>query len=170
MQILELLRQASHKRPEAVRQFDLYRAFDGAADGVAELFIDRIGPFGVVHLLGENAQARAMEEAIGHIGAELAALLQVTTIYCRIHDRDPKSTSSRAAKILFGPPVPSAIVMEHGLRFLVRPEENVNAGIFLDTRAVRQKLLTLSAGAEVLNTFAFTGSLGVAAYCGGPSR
>ena len=47
---------------------------------------------------------------------------------------------------------------------------NQDAGLYLDTRHLREWLKENSSGKTVLNTFAYTGSLGVAARAGGASR
>jgi 23S rRNA (cytosine1962-C5)-methyltransferase len=49
-------------------------------------------------------------------------------------------------------------------------QANRDAGLYLDTRNLRGWLIENMAGARVLNTFAYTGSLGVAAKAGGASR
>ena len=47
---------------------------------------------------------------------------------------------------------------------------NQDAGFYLDTRHLRAWLVKHSEGKRVLNTFAYTGSLGVAALAGGATR
>jgi len=59
------------------------------------------------------------------------------------------------------------VVTEAGLRFLLEPLSAQNLGIFIDARPVRQWLREHSHDRTVLNTFAYTGSLGVAARAGG---
>jgi len=58
-------------------------------------------------------------------------------------------------------------VVDNGLRFEVDPLSPGNAGLYLDTRPVRRWLLQNAAGRRVLNLFAYTGSLGLAAAAGG---
>ena len=47
---------------------------------------------------------------------------------------------------------------------------NQDASFYLDTRNLRHWLLDNMAGKTILNTFAYTGSLGVAAMAGGAQR
>ena len=58
-------------------------------------------------------------------------------------------------------------VCEQGLHFAIEPLAAQNLGIFIDARPVRSWLRQHSQGRLVLNTFAYTGSLGVAARAGG---
>jgi 23S rRNA (cytosine1962-C5)-methyltransferase len=65
---------------------------------------------------------------------------------------------------------PDTEVLEHGVRYAVDLLLNQDAGFYLDTRELRRWLLDHSEGRTVLNTFAYTGSLGVAARAGGAAR
>ena len=58
-------------------------------------------------------------------------------------------------------------VCEQGLHFAIEPLAAQNLGIFIDARPVRAWLQKHSHGRFILNTFAYTGSLGVAARAGG---
>lgn len=60
-------------------------------------------------------------------------------------------------------------VLENGLKFEVHPGRRQNAGLFMDMRLVRQWLMEHSAQRNVLNLFAYTCSLSVAALAGGAS-
>jgi len=72
--------------------------------------------------------------------------------------------------LLWGEDIPTCLVEEDGLKFEVRPGLNRNAGLFLDMRPLRQWLKANSNQANVLNLFAYTCSLSVAALAGGASR
>lgn len=61
-------------------------------------------------------------------------------------------------------------VREHGVRYAVDLRMNQDASFYLDTRLLRRWLIENAAGRTVLNTFAYTGSLGVAARAGGAAR
>lgn len=83
--------------------------------------------------------------------------------------RGAPPASSRGAIALRGtPPVgPGWVVREHGLRFAIDLLRAGNPGLYLDARPVRAWIRRNSAGRRVLNLFAFSGSLGVAAAAGG---
>ncbi|MFN2324178.1 MAG: class I SAM-dependent methyltransferase, partial [Trueperaceae bacterium] len=59
---------------------------------------------------------------------------------------------------------------EHGVCYGVDPLLHQDAGFYVDTRELRRWLLDHAEGKTVLNTFAYTGSLGVAALAGGAAR
>jgi 23S rRNA (cytosine1962-C5)-methyltransferase len=61
-------------------------------------------------------------------------------------------------------------VREHGVWYAVDLQLRRDAGFYLDTRNVRKWALRNLSGRRVLNTFAYTGSLGVAAMAGGAAR
>jgi 23S rRNA (cytosine1962-C5)-methyltransferase len=61
-------------------------------------------------------------------------------------------------------------VREDGVWYAVDLRLNRDASLYLDTRNLRRWLRQNLAGRSMLNTFAYTGSLGVAALAGGASR
>ena len=61
-------------------------------------------------------------------------------------------------------------VKENGVGYALDLQLNQDASFYLDTRHLREWLKANLAGKSVLNTFAYTGSLGVAALAGGASR
>ncbi len=62
------------------------------------------------------------------------------------------------------------IVRENGLRFLIRPADYLDVGLFLDHRITRQMVRQQAEGKRVLNLFAYTGSFTVYAAAGGASE
>lgn len=58
-------------------------------------------------------------------------------------------------------------VREHGVRYALDLRRDRDSSFFLDTRELRKVLYTELSGKRVLNAFAYTGSLGVAAAAGG---
>ena len=59
------------------------------------------------------------------------------------------------------------IVEEGGLRFRVNLRDRLDTGLFLDHRLVRARVRELARGCEVLNLFAYTGTVSVYAAAGG---
>ena len=86
---------------------------------------------------------------------------QINTIILqkRFEDGSPSQT-------LYGDDVESIIVSENSLDYEVHPGRRQNAGLFMDMRLVRRWLQENSAGKNVLNLFAYTCSLSVAALAG----
>lgn len=70
-------------------------------------------------------------------------------------------------EILHGSELNQIIVTEGTLRYEVRPGAQQNNGLFLDMRCLRSWLMENSEDARVLNLFAYTCSLSVAALAGG---
>jgi 23S rRNA (cytosine1962-C5)-methyltransferase len=64
----------------------------------------------------------------------------------------------------------NTVVAEGSLLFEVHPGQQQNAGLFLDMRPLRDWLQQNARGKNVLNLFAYTCSLSVAALAGGASR
>lgn len=62
------------------------------------------------------------------------------------------------------------IVRENSLRFLIKPADYLDVGLFLDHRLTRQLVRQEAAGKRVLNLFAYTGSFTVYAAAGGASE
>ena len=71
------------------------------------------------------------------------------------------------ADILYGEIPEKVIVKAQDLRFEVRPGQQQNVGLFLDTGPLREWLKASSEGCNVLNLFAYTCALSVAALAGG---
>jgi 23S rRNA (cytosine1962-C5)-methyltransferase len=71
---------------------------------------------------------------------------------------------------LIGKTVERVDVIENGLRYIIRPAEGLNPGLFLDMREVREFVREMAAGKTVLNCFAYTCAFGVAALQGGAAR
>lgn len=74
------------------------------------------------------------------------------------------------SQLLYGESAQELIVLENDLRFEVHPGRRQNAGLFMDTRLLRGWLRENSRDCNVLNLFAYTCSLSVAALAGGASR
>lgn len=71
------------------------------------------------------------------------------------------------AEVIWGESIPQCEVKEGDLLFEVHPGAQQNAGLFLDMRPLREWLQQYSENRNVLNLFAYTCSLSVAALGGG---
>jgi 23S rRNA (cytosine1962-C5)-methyltransferase len=80
-----------------------------------------------------------------------------------------RNTSLKCGKISFGNESATSI-LENGIRYALELTTSQDASFYLDTRGLRAWLKENSQGLDVLNTFAYTGSLGVAALAGGATR
>ncbi|MEY4166748.1 MAG: hypothetical protein RIR52_572 [Acidobacteriota bacterium] len=143
-----------------------FRLFNGFSEGFPDLAIDLYGRTLVIHDHAANvldgvrnmAIARGFyEAALPWLGALLWKSLAGTTA----EERNGKWLNEAA---------PDRRIREHGVWYALDLQANRDAGLYLDTRNLRRWLKERMAGARVLNTFAYTGSLGVAAMAGGAAR
>ena len=86
---------------------------------------------------------------------------QIKSIVCQ-----KRSSKGASSKNLWGPEMPEIVVVENGLKYEVHPGVRQNAGLFLDMRPLRCWLKDNSREKSVLNLFAYTCSLSVAALAG----
>jgi len=86
-----------------------------------------------------------------------------------VKTRNSESREARRGQLLFGER-PDTKIKEHNVWYSVDLTMNRDASFYLDTRILRQWLIEHMQGKTVLNTFAYTGSLGVAALAGGATR
>ena len=143
-------RASLHEAPD----LDAYRVFHGWDEGCPGLAIDRLGE--VATIAYRPGCADRLDEAV----AGLDACRRFACIVAR--PRGQVGFALRGS-------VPDAplVVHEHGLRLIVDPARPRNPGLYLDARPARQWVRASSGGRRVVNLFAFTGSLGVAAAVGG---
>lgn len=77
--------------------------------------------------------------------------------------------AEKRGRVIFGAQ-PATELTESGVRYALNLQLNQDAGFYLDTRLLRSWLRENASGKTLLNTFAYTGSLGVAAQAGGAAR
>jgi 23S rRNA (cytosine1962-C5)-methyltransferase len=77
--------------------------------------------------------------------------------------------AARRGRLVVGGPSDRKI-RENGVWYAVDLTLNLDASLYLDTRGLRAWAMGHLSGKRVLNTFAYTGSLGVAALAGGASQ
>ncbi len=139
-----------------------YRVFHGHHDGLKGLNIDRLGDSCLVSL------KRDLAHHLPAIRSGIEACHRFARIVVRTHRRRNYNPQPLSITPLAGDLPGAAIeVRDNGLRFLVDLTAAANPGLFLDTRPARGWLLDNCRGRRVLNLFAYTGSLGVAAAAGG---
>jgi 23S rRNA (cytosine1962-C5)-methyltransferase len=143
-----------------------FRLFNGHLEGDPRWVIDAYGRTAVVYRHGANDDAD-----LGAILDTLRARLPwLQTIVVKEREGLYEARRGRVAFQAPGSDGPATQVAEHGVRYAVDPLLNQDAGFYLDTRELRRWLLDHAEGKTVLNTFAYTGSLGVAAHAGGAAR
>ncbi|HVN53715.1 MAG TPA: class I SAM-dependent methyltransferase [Anaerolineaceae bacterium] len=140
------------------------RLFNGFLEGppglslVADLY-------GRTLLLQEDASTRREAAMAQTFYLERLPWLEAVVVKTR-SGADPQA---RRGLLTFGE-APDRKVCENGVWYALDLQMNSAASLFLDTRGLRAWLKAHLGGRSALNTFAYTGSLGVAARAGGAAR
>ena len=142
------------------------RLFNGPLEGCPDLFVDLYGKTALLHNYGELLENGRDNLAVA---AELLRIEMPWLNSIVIKDRKGVTDEQRQGRILFGEKIDTR-VREHGVWYAIDLLLNQDASFYLDTRRLRQWLIETMAGKSLLNTFAYTGTLGVAAAAGGASR
>jgi 23S rRNA (cytosine1962-C5)-methyltransferase len=133
------------------------RLFDGYLEGHPGLVVDLYGRTLVIHdRRDDDADARTAAGVVAERLGGIAAAIRKAR-----HAADPRLRNGVALPGFDGEP--DREVVEHGVRYAVALTLNRDASFYLDMRELRGRLRRELAGARVLNAFAYTGSLGVAA-------
>ncbi len=142
------------------------RLFNGFREGWPELVADLYARTLVLHDYAERPEvaSEAVQQALAFYQARLPWLQAAV-----LKQRNAETVEARNGLLLFGPQ-PCRKVREHGVWYALDLQLNRDASFYLDTRNVRAWALQSLRGKSVLNTFAYTGSLGVAAHAGGAAR
>jgi 23S rRNA (cytosine1962-C5)-methyltransferase len=161
-------RAALHAAPHTTA----YRLINRAGDGFPNLAVDRYADVLVAHIYGQGVKVqppRALLETLAqHAGAH--------AVYIKYRPAQANTLSENQRRNLtppeplWGTAIDQVDAQENGLRFLLRPGEGLNPGLFLDMREGRAWVRARAAGKTVLNCFAYTCAFGVAALHGGAAR
>ena len=145
-----------------------YRLLHGATEGMPGTTVDRYGPI----LLVQTWREALGPEVLADIGEVVAHHLQdLVLVY---NHRAPGRRKGRTPDYArwHDPDIPSEpIGTELGLRYDVRPRHRgADPLLFVDLRAGRRRVGAEATGRSVLNLFAYTCGLGVAAAAGGATE
>jgi 23S rRNA (cytosine1962-C5)-methyltransferase len=143
-----------------------FRLFNGFSEGCPDLVVDLYAATAVLH----NYAAKP-EDGLTLV-REAQEFLQERLPWLRVgivKTRCSPSAEEKRGKLLFGER-PDRKVQEHGVWYALDLCMNRDASLYLDTRNLRRWAIENLGGKSVLNTFAYTGSLGAAAWAGGASR
>lgn len=166
-EITHLLKQAMEARRSLFDEAhqSAFRLFNGFTEGNPDLVIDLYASTLVFHNYAEDvAYGRSLMQQ-----AQDDLLTQLSWLRAGIvKTRNGKTQDEKRGQMLFGDNADRKI-KEHGVWYSIDLTMNRDASFYLDTRNLRQWLIDNMLGQSVLNTFAYTGSLGVAAIAGGAS-
>lgn len=145
-------------------QTNAYRLIAAEADGLPGLIADRYGDFIICQFLSAGG-AYWQDVIVG----QLKELTGIENMYERSDVDVRKKEGLQPCKgVLCGAePPPLLEIEENGLRLLADVKDGHKTGLYLDQRDNRNFVRSRSAGAEVLNCFAYTGGFGIAALQGG---
>lgn len=161
---IPLIDQAIHARADLFDSHheSAFRLFNGFAEGNPDLALDIYGCTLVIHNYAHDQTSVK----------EIIAYLQTSFKWLRagiLKTRNGKTLSEKKGQLIFGDQ-PDTKIKEHGVWYAINLTLNRDTSFYLDTRNVRKWLIENMNGHSVLNTFAYTGSLGVAAQAGGASH
>jgi 23S rRNA (cytosine1962-C5)-methyltransferase len=159
-------------------QTDAIRLVHGASDGEQGWYVERLGDF----LLSQSETA--WNDAPRGKLERLAKITSARGVYHKVLNRQIRRTipTEASPQAVMGESAPERFVIrENGIRFELSFQEGYSAGLFLDQRDNRRRLLTGHVSAsfplfpemrgtavpEVLNTFAYTCGFSVCAARGG---
>lgn len=142
------------------------RLFNGFYEGVPGLVVDLYGRTLVIanHAAQPETLQPLIEAAVPYY-LELQPWLQAVLI----KTRRATSREERCGRLVFGRAADDRI-REVGVWYALDLQLNQDTSFYLDTRNLRIWLRENLGGRSLLNTFAYTGSLGAAALAGGARR
>lgn len=146
-------RQALHEAPDV----DVYRLFHGHSEGLLGCNIERFADVAIVSCTG--APVALIEE--------IADTLTGLHPFAAVVAKETGGRESPVTVVRGDLTAAAAECVEHGLRYAFDASTGANAGLYLDGRPARRWILDHVRERRVLNLFAHTGSLGVAAAVGG---
>lgn len=166
--ISSLLEQALRARAALfdARHEAAFCLFNGFSEGNSSLVIDVYGSTLVIHNYADDpSQGIALvKQAAGFLQSALPWLRAGV-----VKTRNASTQEEKRGQPLFGEKRDMKI-REHGVRYAIDLLLNRDASFYLDTRNLRKWLIDHMRDQIVLNAFAYTGSLGVAALAGGANR
>lgn len=166
--LIDLLNKALEARLPLfdARHETAFRLFNGFTEGCPQLSLDLYAGTVIFHNYADDPAQGAL------LVDEARELLQSHLPWLKagiLKTRNAKSAEERRGTLLFGASADRKI-KEHGAWYAINLTMNRDASFYLDTRNLRKWLIENLKGKTVLNAFAYTGSLGLAALAGGASR
>jgi 23S rRNA (cytosine1962-C5)-methyltransferase len=142
------------------------RLFNGFYEGWPDLVVDLYATTVVLHNYADPPEAgeTILPAAQNYLLAQLPWLRAFL-----VKVRQGTSLEARRGQLTYGTQADRR-VRELGVWYALDLSLNRDASLYLDTRNLRDWARQTLAGKTVLNTFAYTGSLGVAALAGGAAR
>jgi 23S rRNA (cytosine1962-C5)-methyltransferase len=139
------------------------RLFNGFYEGAPDLALDLYACTLVLHDYSPAASLdpTSIAQIISAVREQIPWLTSAV-----LKPRRARTETERRGRLVFGSQ-PDRQVQEHGVRYAIDLLLSQDTSLYLDTRGVRRWAKEHLAGKSALNTFAYTGSYGVAAMAGG---
>ena len=166
--VISFIEQALEARASLfdARHEAAFRIFNGFIEWEPGLVIDLYASTLVIHNYADDpTQGRSIADEAAHFLQDRLPWLRAGII----KSRNAESQEERRGNLLFGEK-PDTKIKEHDAWYAIDLTMNRDASFYLDTRNLRKWLIENMRGKTVLNTFAYTGSLGVAAMAAGAER
>lgn len=143
-----------------------FRLFNGFTDGNPDLVVDLYARTVVIHNYADKP-----EKGLASASTAQQFLLQrlpwIKAVV--VKTRNSQDAQQKRGRLVYGETADRKI-LENGVWYAIDPMLNRDASLYLDTRNIRLWASQRLKDKSVLNTFAYTGSLGVAARAGGAAR
>jgi 23S rRNA (cytosine1962-C5)-methyltransferase len=143
-----------------------FRLFNGFYAGEPDLVVDVYARTLLIHNYRDEP-VQNHEQIL-----EITKYLQSVLKWLRagiVKARNGKTQAEKCGELVFGEK-PDRKIKEHGVWYALDLMMNRDASFYLDTSLLRKWLIENMRGRSVLNAFAYTGSLGVAAMAGGAAQ
>lgn len=141
-----------------------YRLFHGTNEGAPGLTVDRYGEYLLVQTWREPLELPLLEGMASAVAQELK--LELTPVWNHRAKRGEVDHSLHAVELPFG-----VEGKEMGLTYDISPRhKGIDPLLFLDFRAGRRKIKEVCAEKSILNLFAYTCGIGIAAAAGGANE
>lgn len=145
---------------------DALRLFAGFYEGSPELVVDLYAS--TLVLFGYAADSQKNTHQLH--AAQQHLLTRLPWVTCVLQkNRSATDSVQRSGQVTFGKS-PVEKICEQGVWYAIDLQMHQDASFYLDTRLLRNWLKENAAGWRVLNTFAYTGSLGIAALAAGATH
>jgi len=145
---------------------DAYRLFHGSAEGHPGLTVDRYGDL----LLAQSFHGPLAPPQLAELEAFYAGALPGLTMVYNDRSRPNSRVANELSPALMAAAAAPRLARELGVNYRIRARHaGQDPWLFLDLRAARRRMMREAAGKSLLNVFAYTCGVGIAAAKAGAS-
>ncbi len=164
--VIQLLEKAIASRAQLIdpEHETAFRLFNGFSEGNPSLALDIYASTFLIHDYSDEPNQEFINQVGNYIKDKLVWLRAGI-----LKTRNAETQDQKRGQIIFGEN-PDTKIKEHNVWYAIDLTMNRDASFYLDTSNLRKWLIENMQDKTLLNTFAYTGSLGVAALAGGASK